>query len=144
MSTLGAWRSRPSRSKTRMCDSKKRPGPLGNSPLGADKSRADNERCSRDKSMSGVKIGGLIESEPRQNWGLIVKDGLRSSSRAKTGEARFRFCELRIRASSWELMREPPTEDETAADLDREGARDAPEPLVDIWATVRAWPWDSI
>lgn len=86
-----------------------------------------------------------MESEPRQNWGLTVMEGLRSSSRGETGEGRFRFCELRSRASSWDVMREPVADEERAADLDLEGGRDASEPLVDILATAtaRGWPWNS-
>jgi hypothetical protein len=73
---------------------------------------------------------------------LIVIDGLRSSSRAEAGEARFLLCELRGRASSWDVMREPAADDERAADSDLEGGRDASEPLVDILATAGGWPWN--
>ena len=60
----------------------------------------------------------------------------------KAGESRFLLWELDGRASSWDLMCEPPAEDERAADLDLEGGRDASEPLEDILATAGGWPWN--
>lgn len=72
---------------------------------------------------------------------LIVMAGLSSSSRGNAGGARFLLCELKGRASSWDVVREPAADDERTADLDLEGGRDASEPLVDILATAGGRPW---